>query len=361
MKYQPCATRILMAVSGLTLALSLVQAPRALALSLNQQLDIPLNNGSRSDSRVAADQIVELGIQQQRAGSLPKAIALWQSALPIYRKWGDRVAEGQTYERIGKAYEKLGQYQEAEDALRRHLAFARANQDVQAQIFGFNNVGRFLLRQGYLAEAEKSFQQGLKLAQDLKFPQGEGLSWGNLGLVSYQSGRYAEALQRYQSAKQLQRYADADPVAEAESQNDMGDAFRAVNNAYEAAITYRQALFLANDARDRPNQFRALTGLVIVAEAQQQLSVASDRLNQRLALATEQNNSLETIKSLQLWAQFYQRRGDVVAADSYYQQAIELAKAVKAESELAALNNQLTTLRVINQNRRKEAARKGKG
>jgi tetratricopeptide (TPR) repeat protein len=354
MKHQQrIVTRILIAAPGLAIALGLGQVPGGMALSLNQQLDIPLNNGSRSDRREAADRIVQLGVQHQRAGDLQQAIARWQEALVIYRQWGDGVAEGQTYERIGKAYEKLGQYQEAEDALRRHLALARANQDVQAQIFGFNNVGRFLLRQGHLAEAEKSFQQGLKLAKDLRFPQGEGLSWSNLGLVAYQSGRYAEALQRYQLAKPLHRYADADPVAEAESQNDMGDAFLAVNNGYEAAIAYRQALFLADQARDRPNQFRAMTGLVIAYEAQQQLGNASDLLTRRLGLATEQKNSLETIKSLQLLAQFYNRRGDTVAADSYYQQAIALAKAVNAEAEIAKLNNQLTTLRVINQNRLK--------
>ncbi len=350
---QRIVPQILLALPGLALALGLVQGSGVMALSLNQQLEIPLNNGSRSDRRAEADRLVQLGLEQQRAGALGKAIALWQSALPIYRKWGDGVAECQTYERMGKAYEKLGQYQEAEDALRRHLALARANQDVQAQIFGFNHVGRFLLRQGHLTEAERSFQQGLKLAQDLRFPQGEGLSWSNLGLVSYKSGRYAEALKRYQLAKQLHRYADADPVAEAESQNDMGDAFLAVNNGYEAAIAYRQALFLAGNALDRPNQFRAMTGLVMAYVAQGQLGNASDLLNQRLALATEQKNSLETVKSLQLLAQFYNYKGDIVAADSYYQQAIALAKAVNAEPEIAALNNQLTTLRVINQNRLK--------
>ena len=345
--------QILIIIPGLAIVLGLNQVPAAMALNLNQQLDIPLNNGSRSAGRVDADRLVQQGVQQQRAGSLAQAIGLWQTALPLYRQWGDGVAEGQTYERIGKAYEKMGQYQAAEDALRRYLALARANQDVQAQIFGFNNVGRCLLRQGHLTEAEQSFQQGLKLAQDLRFPQGEGLSWSNLGLVSYKLGRYAEALQRYQVAKSLHRYADADPIAEAESQNDMGNAFLAVNNSGEAAIAYRQALFLANEGRDRPNQFRAMTGLVTAYESQRQLGNASDILNQRLALAIEEKNSRETIKSLQLLAQFYHHRGDMVAADSYFQQALTLAKAVNAEPEIAALNNQLTTLRVINQNRLK--------
>jgi tetratricopeptide (TPR) repeat protein len=333
---------------GTTLGLGDVSSSGA--LTLNQQLDIPLNNGSRSDRREQADQLVQLGIEQQRAGNVVKAIDLWQVALGIYRQWNDGVAEGQTYERIGKAYERLGQYQAAEDALRRHLAFARDNQDAQAQIFGFNNVGRLLLRQGHLAAAEQSFQQGLKLAKDIRFPQGEGLSWSNLGLVSYQAGRYAEALQRYQTAKQLQRYADADPVAEAENQNNLGDAFMAANNPFEAGIGYRQALFLAEDAGDRPNQFRALTGLMVSEEAQGRVSAALKYLNQRLTVATDQKDSLQTIKSLQLLAQFYYRRGDLLAADGYYQQAIALAKAVNAAPEVTALNNQLTRLRVVNQN-----------
>jgi tetratricopeptide (TPR) repeat protein len=341
--------RVLSPLLALTLVVGLT--PAATALSLNDQLQIPLNNGTQGTQREMADQLLQLGIQQDEAGNSMQAIATWQKALPLYRQVQDVVAEGNIYQRLGQVYEKLGLSQEAEEAYRNHLAIARDHNDFQGQISGFNRVGMFLLQRNYVSEAEKAFQQALKLAQDLRDSKGLGVCWSNLGLVAHYQGRYPEAIKRYQLAQQFDQRVDADPRQVAQTQNRLGDAYMAVSNYQQAAIAYRKALFFAGNAQSVPDQFQALTGAVLSAQGLGQTGLALESLNRRLTLATTVANDLETVKSLHLFAEYYRLQGNVKAADSYYQQAIVVAQKVNATREAALLTNQQTTLRVINQNK----------
>jgi tetratricopeptide (TPR) repeat protein len=108
---------------------------------LQQQLDIPLNNGSQSPEREQADFLMRLGGQAQRQGNYDKAIANWLQALEIYQQIGDFEGEGLTYDFIGVTYAKMGRYQKAEDALRRRVGVARTRQDFQGQIYGHYLAG----------------------------------------------------------------------------------------------------------------------------------------------------------------------------------------------------------------------------
>lgn len=313
------------------------------ATDLNDQLTIRLYNGTQGTSRLAADRLVQLGTQQEKAGFPARAIAAWLQALEIYRDLKETEAQGLTYDALGKAYAQLGRYVEAEDALRRRLAIARDLKDYQGQIYGFNNLGTLLLGRANILEARKTFAEGLKIAQDVKLTAGEGLSLSNLGLVAYSLGNYDQAIQYYERAKILRGQA-RDP-GEANTLNNLGDAYRALRDYRTALVSYRQALFISEQSVDRPNQFRALEGLTQAFYGLGQNSNASRTLDQRLALALEQKNSRQIISALKSLAQYYRAKKDDAAADGYYQQALAVAREIGDLQEQQGLLTQISTLR----------------
>src|ERR687885_1554449 len=123
--------------------------------NLEQQLDIPLNNGIQGEDRDQADFLLRLGGQALNNGNFEKAIANWWQALDLYQRVGDLEAVGVTYTYLGVTYAKLGRFQQAEDALRRRLGIARTRQDFLGQIYGLNNVGTVLLQSGNFKAARE--------------------------------------------------------------------------------------------------------------------------------------------------------------------------------------------------------------
>ena len=312
-------------------------------LDIDQQLDVPLNNGIQGESRDQADFFLRLGGQAQRNGNLDKAIANWLQALDIYQQIGDLEGLGLTYEYLGVAYAKLGRYQRAEDSLRRRVGIARTRDDFQGQIYGLNNLATVLVQAGSFEAAQETLTEALTIARSVKNQQGEGLSLSNLGLAAAGRGNYFEAIKRYQAALTL-RSQSGDPLGEANTRNNLGDAYRAVNLPRDAILSYRAALLLAQNSRDVPNQFRSLRGLVQSYGALGQYPLAFDALAQHIALVQKEKNRTEELSSLRLSAQLNQATGNVLDARNFYERAISLAGVLGDTQEEALLRNDLAQI-----------------
>lgn len=311
--------------------------------SLDQQLNVPLNNGLQGEPRERADFFLRLGGQAQRNGNLEKAIANWLQALDIYQRIGDLDGLGLTYNYLGVTYANLGRYREAEDALRRRLGVARTQQDLQGQIYALNNLGTVLLQGGNLQTARETFTEALEIARSVRNREGQGLSLSNLGLVAAGAGNYLEAIERYRTALTL-RSVSSDPLGEANTRNNLGDAYRATNLPREALTSYYGALRVAQNSRDIPNQFRAFRGVTQSYIALGQYPPAFKVLDQYMALARQEKNPIEELFSLRLSAALNQAAGNLSNARDYYQKAIALADALGDTQQQALIRNDLAQI-----------------
>ena len=141
----------------------------------------------------------------------------------------------------------------------------------------------------------------------------------------------------------MRRRAD-DSLGEANTRNNLADAYRAVNLYRDALITYQGGLRVAQATRDIPNQFRALRGLVQSYSAMKQYPVALKLLEQHKALAQTQANRREQLLSLRYAAQLYRATGNLVNARILYQEAIILANALGETQEEAFLRDDLSQI-----------------
>lgn len=312
-------------------------------LDLEEQLQIPLNNGIEGEPRNEADLLLRLGGQAQRSGNLEKAIAYWVQARDLYQQIGDFEGLGLTYDYLGLTYANLGRYPEAEEALRRRLGVARYIKDFGGQIFGLNNLGTLLLQAGNIEAASVSFTEALDIARTVKNREGEGLSLNNLGLVAAMEGNYFQAIKHYESALVLRRRL-GDSLAEANTQNNLADVYFALKQYRDAGIEYGVAFQLAKDSRDIPNQFRALRGMVQSYGVTGPESLAFKYLDRYFTLAQEQKNQREELISLRLYAQLYKGKGDLANARIFYERAIALANSLGDSGEEAFLRNDLAQI-----------------
>ncbi len=310
------------------------------AADLNQQLDIRINNGTQGELRNEADRLVRLGGQARQQGNLDKAIPYWSQALIIYHRIGDIQSVGRIYDFLGLAYAELGDYQRAEDALRRRLGVARDNKDWQGQIFGLNNVGTVLLRRGSLSAAQTTFEEALAIARSVNNAAGIGLSLNNLGLVASGYGDRNRAIKLYEEAV-IYRSRAGDPIGQANTFNNLGDAYRAVNSFKDTIRAYGAALGIAKEAREGPNQFRAIDGLVLTYCSARQYTRAIELLQQRIASAQDAADPRQELISLRSLAQLYQQIGKYSDARSVYHRAIALARTLKDTKAEATLLSQV--------------------
>ncbi|NER51883.1 MAG: Tfp pilus assembly protein PilF, partial [Symploca sp. SIO1A3] len=148
------------------------------------------------------------------------------------------------------------------------------------------------------------------------------------------------AIKQYEAAIVLRRRF-ADPLGEANTRNNLGDAYRAANLPDDAAIAYGLALLLARTTSDAPNQFRAFRGLVNSYREAGNYPPAFRALDQHIALAKEEKDLFQELVWLRLSAELYTVTGDFTNARNFYQRAIDLARILEDTGEEALLRNDL--------------------
>ncbi len=323
----------------LSLSLSLVLAiPKAARADIiDQEFNIPLNNGTLGVPRNVADRLFEQGIVQEQQGALEQAINSWLQALEIYHRIGDTEAQAQTYSYLGLTYAKLGRSTEAEDALRRRVAIARDNQDFQGQIYGLNNVGAYLLRRQAAPQADRAFADALQMARDVTDRPGQSVSLSNLSLAATGMGNDQLAMRLSESAIAL-RQGGTDRLSEVNTLNNAGDTYRRSQRYSEAIVAYNNALYLLQRRENFSQQaqseltnqeFRSLEGLVAVYRSSKQYPRTFTSLKRWLSFAQAQGDSRQELAALQALANLYDVVGDYPSAKNFYTQAQRLAQTME--------------------------------
>ncbi|MGB7274101.1 MAG: tetratricopeptide repeat protein, partial [Geitlerinemataceae cyanobacterium] len=283
-------------------------AVRAEALSPRPDLDIAqMPDWSVEGNlleRLEAETFLRLGEEKQRLGEFDEAIEALLQAVARYRRLQDFRGMGVAYRSLGALYEELGRLDKALEARQNQLGMALSAEDSRGQLDALNDVGEVLLLQGKFDRAVLVFEQGYLLAQTLKSPIGQAVSLNNLGLAAMGLENYAEAVKQFEEAMRW-HYRGASPIDEATTLNNLGAAYWAIEDYDNTIGTYGEALRVAKLNLDRPNHFRAIDGL---AEAHRRVGRyfrAEELLEERLALARVLEDGRQEMISLELFARLY--------------------------------------------------------
>jgi CHAT domain-containing protein/tetratricopeptide (TPR) repeat protein len=242
---------------------------------------IPLNRGAE----ISADQLLQAGDRQYKAGQIDTAIATWKQAQSAYRQVKNQPGEAIALANLGMAYVAGERYRDAIDVLEVVLPIVRSLND----------------------------------------QPGEARALGNLGIAQKMLGNYGQAIQTHRQAGKLMRQLGDRPGLGQVLLN-LGNAFEAVGDYDSAAIAYQQSLKLAEESRDRTGTAIALgnLGAVYANQGKDEAAIATFQKSLEIHRAIKNlAGSASTLINLGSTSHSLGKRDDAIR---YYQQSLAIAQ-----------------------------------
>ncbi|MEQ8466658.1 CHAT domain-containing protein [Coleofasciculus sp. E1-EBD-02] len=204
----------------------LLRTVRSLLLAL---LGLSLSLGIHTVTQVRAElpatpdnlALVQVGKNHYDTGKFTKAVQILQQAAQGYAETGNTLQQAQVFSLLSLTYQKLGQWQAAEQAIQTSLSLLKtlseANPIVRAQIL--NAQGRLQLAKGNAEAALATWEQAETLYQQAGDPVGAIGSQINQTEAMQSLGLYRRTKQLYQRLEQAIFGLDNSPVKVAGLQN----------------------------------------------------------------------------------------------------------------------------------------------
>ena len=133
-------------------------------------------------------------------GKIEDALAVWQPAVAIYEKTGDKNGLTRCLLNQTQAYNRLGMYQRALNTLKEVNQTLQNQPDSPLKIVSLLNLGDTLRLTGNIRASKKTLEQSLAVAQKLDFNANISKILLALGNTYRFEGKNREALQFYQQA-----------------------------------------------------------------------------------------------------------------------------------------------------------------
>jgi tetratricopeptide (TPR) repeat protein/CHAT domain-containing protein len=264
---------------------------------------------------------------KQEAGSayfnnqqLDKALNMYQQALAIYQKVGDRANESETLLNIGEVffnkrdgYRAMYYYQEA-------LKIARADGDRKTEGVSLYKIGSLLFIQAHNTEALAYYQQALIIQRELGDRGGESDTLYFMGVQYRDLGQNAEALEYFQQSLAIRReMGDRNGVSVAEGA--IGGIYLSLGRYTEALDYFQQALAIAWEIGEPANEQRLLTSIGVVYASQGQYAKALEYYQLALVREREINDISAEATTLENIGIAYSIRGQYIEALDSFEQA----------------------------------------
>ena len=195
-----------------------------------------------------ADRLRTLGDQRVNEDQFQEALKLYQQAIDLYRKEGNRLAEGLTLRGMGNAYLGLKEFEKALEAQQGALKIARSIDNANLEIRALNNIGNIYQELKQLQKAIDFYQQGLQRAQSTQNDRlAQGVAKG-LGDAYRRLNQSQQSLEAYNLALALGRKLPEESgtrVFEIVILDKMGDTYRSMSKFQEAVVAYEEGILLA--------------------------------------------------------------------------------------------------------------------
>lgn len=239
-------------------------------------------------------QLVQQGIESYKAGNLQEAIAVWQTALSIYKSANNPPNEAIVQEKLAVAYQQIGQFEQAINYWKEAIANYHQLGDLikvgrllteQAQTYsrlGQNREAIALLC-GVSEAGEDCIQSegsALQIAQKVSDRSGEAAALGSLGEAYRLWGKYDQAVQALEASLKITEEINL-PIYQSSVLNSLGNTYLsqaqlneqransaqlrgAENKASEfiksANLDYKKALAYLNSSLEISRNQRDLSG-----------------------------------------------------------------------------------------------------
>lgn len=217
---------------------SLAQAPTPTAEAQITEAVIINNN---AESLIYKDFV---GLNELQA-----ALAQFQQALAIFRKYDAKAGEANSLVNIGYVYLRKGEYPKALEYFQSSLDIRRKIRDRQTEWIPLSYIAEVYVNLRKFPQALTNYQDALTILKELKavnpqessYANSEKIMLGDMGGVYFRLGNYAKALDFYQQSLTLQKNS-GDKIGSIQTLNNIGVVNVNLGNYKQALDSYQQAL-----------------------------------------------------------------------------------------------------------------------
>ncbi|MBD2169515.1 CHAT domain-containing protein [Calothrix membranacea FACHB-236] len=221
------------------------------------------------------------------AGKFSEAVQVLQQAVKEYQTQGDRIKQAATLSNLSLAYQQLGAWQEAKQAITDSLNLLKVEQNSQSlQIFAqsLDIQGRLQLATGQGEAALTTWQQAAKIYTQLKNENGVVRTLINQAQAWRSQGAYLRAVEILEQAYQkLQTQPNS--IEKAVGLRSLGDSLLAIGDGKKSEAVLKQSQEIAQTLQSNPEIGASLFSLGNNARTQQKTAAAIAYYQQAVQLS----------------------------------------------------------------------------
>ncbi|MGB3493004.1 MAG: CHAT domain-containing protein [Elainellaceae cyanobacterium] len=305
-----------------------------------------------------AAELYQQGNQQFNQADFAGAIATFRSALEVYQAVGDRLRESDALDRIGNAYDELGQYANALDVYQQGAAIRKEMGDRQGEGESLTYLGMTYIRIGQLDTAIDALQQSWAIYQNLERGERswlrpeprEGLILNGLALAYSKLEDTSQAL-RFAKLSLASYRRGNDRRGEAIALTRVGEAYLDMGNLDKARLYLEKALTFTQAQNDPSGVARSLNGLGHLYASQGEFSTALEQYRQAQTLRQTLGDAAGEGETLNAIGELLLSQGKQPQAASALISAIELWESLRPgltdEDKISIAETQAHTYRLM--------------
>jgi CHAT domain-containing protein len=247
-----------------------------------------------------AQNLVEQGRKNYEAERFAQAANSWQQAISAFQAKGDKLEQAMTWGNLSLAYQQLGRWAEAEDAIRNAIASLTAeslnlleqrnNSQVLAQVLDIK--GRLLLAQGKAEDALNTWQQAASIYQKIDDTNSILRNHINQAQALQTLGFYRQAEENLKESIQILQKQPNSPL-KVTGLRSLGNVVQITGDLKTSRQILQQSLEIASSLPDKQAVGDILLSLGNTARAQQDIPAAIEFYRQATKTATSATTRIQ--------------------------------------------------------------------
>nr|WP_244329375.1 CHAT domain-containing protein [Tolypothrix sp. PCC 7910] len=235
----------------------------------------------------AATSLLQQGKLLYDAGKFSEAVQVLQQAVKEYQTQGDRIKQAATLSNLSLAYQQLGAWQEAKQAITDSLNLLNGQQNSQSlQIFAqsLDIQGRLQLATGQAEAALTTWQQAAKIYTQLKNENGVVRTLINQAQAWRSQGTYLRAVEILEQAYQKLQI-QPNSIEKAVGLRSLGDSLLTIGDGKKSEAVLKQSQEIAQSLQSNAEIGASLFSLGNNARTQQKTADAIAYYQQAVQLS----------------------------------------------------------------------------
>jgi CHAT domain-containing protein/uncharacterized protein HemY len=272
--------------------------------------------------------LTKYGRQQFDQGKMAEAFSLYNLAVKVAEKIGDRSGKSDALRLIGLYHARQGRMEQAlqfyKDSL--NLAKEAGNKEMTAK--ALNSLGAFHFRRAEYEQALDHYQEMRKISEELQDDSLLVMALNNSSLIHQALGKYAQSLDACKQALPIARKS-GDKKQVSVLMSNIGDNYRLLGNYDEAQEYYQNALAITEQYGYKSESVNAGLNLGTIYEIKGMSTKALEEYEKARIISEVLGDKFQIAKTKTHLGGSRQKQGDFALALELYKEALKMAYELK--------------------------------